>query len=284
MSDSPEQPGTCHIRFNADSDERAFWAERTGLHALNDEELDAAYKRAHTFIREDKERLINEHGWTETPDEDRHLFSLSSPESCESALLSFPTTFSSFVDPADSHMWKALFEQVFHAAQSQLSPDIDFFSTGPHPLCSMLYLLQCIAPGMLLLSRVRHFDEDEGEYIRILPGESWVDSHTDMLTTVLGTTTAYDQLLDASSDEDRSFFKEDLLSELDCHGFAEGSGLEQTHTWHGFMQLGYGGLDDDYFEDGDVWSSSDDVWDVGSAQDFTACSAEDCGYCGHCEY
>ena len=25
-------------------------------------------------------------------------------------------------------------------------------------------------------------------------------------------------------------------------------------------------------------------WDEGSDKDFTACSADDCGYCGHCSY
>jgi hypothetical protein len=71
MSD-PER-ARCHIRFNHDSDERDFWTEHAGLVALSDEDLDAAYKRAHAFIRGDKERLINEHGWTEIAAQDRHV-------------------------------------------------------------------------------------------------------------------------------------------------------------------------------------------------------------------
>jgi hypothetical protein len=39
-------------------------------------------------------------------------------------------------------------------------------------------------------------------------------------------------------------------------------------------------------EENDSGSDREDrlSWDEGSEQDFTACSADECGYCGHCEY
>ncbi|KAK0643160.1 geranylgeranyl pyrophosphate synthetase [Cercophora newfieldiana] len=39
-------------------------------------------------------------------------------------------------------------------------------------------------------------------------------------------------------------------------------------------------------EDEPYWDDRDDQlsWDEGSEKDFTACSADDCGYCGHCPY
>jgi hypothetical protein len=37
-------------------------------------------------------------------------------------------------------------------------------------------------------------------------------------------------------------------------------------------------------DNGEVWGPDDLEWDEGSEKDFTACSADECGYCGHCSY
>jgi hypothetical protein len=43
------------------------------------------------------------------------------------------------------------------------------------------------------------------------------------------------------------------------------------------------GQSEDYYNSEDQRKSEDDRDDE-SEKDFTACSAEDCGYCGHCDY
>ncbi|KAL4944389.1 hypothetical protein BDV06DRAFT_210304 [Aspergillus oleicola] len=48
------------------------------------------------------------------------------------------------------------------------------------------------------------------------------------------------------------------------------------------MRKRYGKERDDDYGYG-YWSGEEDL-DSGSEKDFTACSAEDCGYCGHCDY
>lgn len=52
-----------HIQFNPEN--RVFWASHSGLSAMDDKELDAAYQRAHKFFVERINIMIKEHKWRE---------------------------------------------------------------------------------------------------------------------------------------------------------------------------------------------------------------------------
>ena len=57
------------MRFNP-SYRSTSWAARTGLTNLNDAELEAAYSRAHDFLREKKRELVDVHNWSAQPEDD----------------------------------------------------------------------------------------------------------------------------------------------------------------------------------------------------------------------
>jgi hypothetical protein len=128
--------------------------------------------------------------------------------------------------PTNLQMWKTAFETGFDARRPSRSSK-DLFISGPTPLSDIFYLLQCMAPGMLLLVRIDDIDErGEIEYARALPRESWVVSHTDVLSTILGSD-AYRVLLDASRDRSKSF-KESWISQWEPYPDEEGSELDYT--------------------------------------------------------
>ena len=193
---------------------------------------------------------------THTP----QLFSLTSPEERHVSGLRYtlPITFLSFLDERHLEMWTTLFENGFDARRRFQSFD-DLFISGPHPLSNIFYLLQSIAPGMLLVVRAKHIDQvGQTEYVRALPSESWVNDHGDVLMSVLGGIEEYHSLLRATTDDGK------LCSETCDSRWVDSSSL---------------GLDDGFISDDDARYEWDSDWNP----DYTACGS-DCGYCGHCEY
>lgn len=139
--------------------------------------------------------------------------------------------------------------------------DYDLIVAGPKPLCNIFYMLQCIAPGILLLGCS---DENEGgRHFRALPIESWVSSHEDTLTTVLGSAEVYQDLLKASREYARSFY-DVKCAELDDSPYD----WVDRSEWY-------------VYEDNESWR--DDRSSDRSAEDFAACGP-DCDWCGHCYY
>ena len=74
------------------------------------------------------------------------------------------------------------------------------------PISDIFYLLQILAPGMLLIVRVDEFDEiGEEETARALPSAEWVQSHESDLREVLGSEQRYQFLVAAAGDFSKSF-------------------------------------------------------------------------------
>jgi len=68
-----------------------------------------------------------------------------------------------------------------------------------------------------------------------------------------------------------------------CLKLREEKGLEDEND--GWKQMGQGSPARDFREDYDFEGDQDyDDRDDESDKDFTACSSEDCGNCGHCDY
>lgn len=67
------------------------------------------------------------------------------------------------------------------------------------PEANVFYLLQCLAPGILLICRIDDIDE-QGELAttRALPQVPWLEQHKGALEVVLGGKDRYDCLLDAA--------------------------------------------------------------------------------------
>lgn len=120
------------------------------------------------------------------------------------------------------------------------------------PISDIFYLLQTIAPGMLLIIREDEYDDmGEHETARALPSGTWVEEHQSILENILGRD-RYNLLVGAAADGNKSF-RGRWISRYDSY--------------------------DDDSDDGYYTNA----WGVREPMDFTACDSE-CGYCGRCEY
>ncbi|KIJ32171.1 hypothetical protein M422DRAFT_53042 [Sphaerobolus stellatus SS14] len=200
---------TVHIQFNPDN--RVFWTEHTGLHAMSDSELDAAYQRASKFIKDRVKILIKEHKWRDIEFGTRLL--LLSYSKGYINRLTLPQSFSTFLDVSQFTDYQTQFENAFEARKSSPSGN-DLYIHGPSALADIFYILQCIAPGMLVLT-CRSDEEDEigeKEWVRGLPRDTWVENNAQMLRYILGSKGAYQRLLAACKDQQKAFAFEWIVS------------------------------------------------------------------------
>ena len=148
----------------------------------------------------------------------------------------------------------------------------DLYIDAPAPIADMFYMLQCIAPGMLSIVLPGELevgdyvaddidDYSECETVRALPQKTWVDEHEETLVHVLGGEERFAALAAAA----------ESVTIKHIVNIRESSSPD---SYQGYQDL----------SDDDGWERRS--WDrrSSSPQDFTACSLEDCGYCGHCMY
>jgi len=122
------------------------------------------------------------------------------------------------------------------------------------PISDIFYVLQTLAPGMLLIIRIDDIDDHgESQTTRVLPSEEWVKDHEEMLEHVLGSKQRFHELLAAVTTRSKSF-KEEWITLYDCH--------------------------DSYDDDSTYYTN---MWGQREPLDHTACGS-DCGYCGRCDY
>ena len=143
------------------------------------------------------------------------------------------------------HYW------LFTAKRHHKSNDT-LFIDSPGPVADIFYLLQILAPGMLLIVRVDDYDRGEEETTRVLPSEEWLKRHQSVLRDVLGSSQRFEQLSNAAADFGKSF-RGQMISDYREYESDNDNGY-YTNAW-GFREV----------------------------KDFTACDSE-CGYCGTCDY
>jgi len=246
------------IRFSQDATATAFWANRTGLKSLSEEELEAGYNRAKDFLLQLGKVLIDDHGWREEQDPTAVLLLTSDKEytykTVERRLL-LPSSFTSFLDTSKMETWNNMFEfgRIFDAKRSTRS-SVDFFIDSMPPLSDIFYLLQTFLPGMLLIYRIDDIDDiGEEETVRALPRAAWVEQHKDLLQMIFGDK-RYDCLLAAAGDHSKGYNVKMISS--------------------------YWSYSDDDRDDDDYYTNS---YGLRAQRDYQACDS-DCGYCGTCEY
>lgn len=161
-----------------------------------------------------------------------------------------------------------MFEHGCFNAARRHGSNTTLFIDSPGPVADIFYLLQILAPGMLLIVRVdERNDGDENETTRVLPSEEWLKEHQSVLGDVLDNNQTFELLSSAAADFAKSFRQETIY-------VPEPSWKEDARCC----------LDDD---DDNIWMDDDNyyttAWGSRSAKDYTACDS-DCGFCGRCEY
>ncbi|KAF8332510.1 hypothetical protein F5887DRAFT_996687 [Amanita rubescens] len=233
------------------------WAHQTGLSFLDDAELEDAYRRAHGFLRKKEKELVDIHGWSgqgEDNDIDTIVFLHGEISQGRDAQLRLPLSFTSFLDGEKHEVWNQMFRHSrLFDARRQNRDNHTLFIDSLTPISDIFYLLQVLAPGMLVIVRVDEFDDiGEKETARALPSAEWVRGHETDLLEVLGSEQRYQSLVAAACDISKSF----------------------KSDWISTYSRDYDDDDSSYYTD---------MWGVRQASDYTACGS-DCGWCGQCGY
>jgi hypothetical protein len=129
--------------------------------------------------------------------------------------LRLPQSFKAFLDLSQAGKWRAMFCRAFEARCLRLDGNersLPSLVDGQAALSNVFYLLQALAPGMVVIVH-KEIDEDEfdefdafddypeiQETTRILPPKEWIEAHRDVLEHVLdGGKKAYEDVLAAAS-------------------------------------------------------------------------------------
>jgi len=201
------------LRFNPSEDSAIHWAARSGLeHALALRKLEELYARALPYIRTWAYALTTKHGWSDEPVEligempvavclgrqqPTNEEPLSTPHISRLVL---PHHFASFLNPDLTKDWATMFHNLTTPYTTTQQNATDIFQLGraagiPRPLQNIIYLLQVLSPGLLL---VRYTDEDEDTHPEWdmqatdygLPPSLWVGLHIEDLEDIFGATAA----------------------------------------------------------------------------------------------
>lgn len=151
---------------------------------------------------------------------------------------------------------------------------MDLFMESSAPLCNIFYLLQVLAPGMLVIHREEAEDIGRREISRVLPRKSWIEEHYDLIEEVMGNNQAMQALLGAAEDQNIAY-DQPQDSKSDIRSSDKRSSDKRSDT-DSDQEDFY-----DYYDDEDDSGYYVDSWE---AYDFTACSSEECGWCGRCYY
>jgi hypothetical protein len=165
--------------------------------------------------------------------------------------LCLPLLFTSFLDGAKNEMWSRLFQgSVLFDTKRQKRDSYTLFIDSLTLISNIFYLLQTLAPSMLLIV---HMDEIDGygevEMARVLLSVEWVKDHKSILQQVFGSEERYQLLVAATTSKS---FQTEI----------------SRYSWS-----------DDYDNDSYYTNS----WGVREPLDYQACGSS-CGFCGCCEY
>jgi hypothetical protein len=198
--------GPVQLRFDPSEDSAIHWAARSGIeHALALRKLEELYARALPYLRAWAYALTTKHGWSDEPVEligempvavclGRNVqlpTNEESPSTPHVSRLVLPRQFAAFLDPSLVEDWAAMFHNLMTPYTTPHATDI--FQLGraagiPRPLQNILYLLQVLSPGLLL---VRFINDEIDEWDvqatdHGLPPSLWVGLHIEDLEDIFG--------------------------------------------------------------------------------------------------
>jgi hypothetical protein len=200
---------TLNLLFDPSEDTAIHWAARTGLeHALDLRHVEQLYNRALPYLKNWAWALAAKHGWTEEAVDAVGDMPLAvclgrddMIQSIDGELLApyvsrlvLPLHFSDFLHPEYSEDFIQMFQKLTTPATPDINqPPSDIYQLGragiPRPLQNILYLLQTLSPGLVV---IREDDDEMGNQgiDRALPPSIWVGLHIEDLEDIFGANTA----------------------------------------------------------------------------------------------
>lgn len=249
------------LRFDAAEDVAIHWAARTNLeHALDLEHLEDLYERALPILRAYCYALTTKHDWVEDADitrvgdtevavcigrDEQFIVDDGNHSATHVSRLVLPRHFSAFTDPELAQDWATMFSNLVMTTTTDTT--LDIYQLGragmPRPLQNVIYLLQCISPGLIVVRSFKSDDEFGDAQITDcgLPPALWVGEHIEHLEDVFGTVSAIS--LYRASDDPYS-----ALEDIDAE---HESGSSDTMSDSSFDSF-------DYDEGWSSWNNSED--------------------------
>jgi hypothetical protein len=304
-----------NLLFDPSEDTAIHWAARTGLeHALDLRHVEQLYTRALPYLKNWAWALAAKHGWTDeaidTIGDMPLALCLGRDELLESmdgelfapyvSRLVLPLHFSDFLHPEYSEDFNQMFQKLTTPSTEQ--PPSDIYQLGragiPRPLQNILYLLQTLSPGLIVIRE--DVDEFGTEGIdRALPPSIWVGLHIEDLEDIFGAQTAV-RLYQAAEDpycasedatsSDGSFSSQDYFeSYSDYSGMTFDSEEEEWGTLPEYgepnvlLQPSYLAFNHKHEEDNNnnnLISDTNNAF-IANLMDYRHCDS-DCSFCGMC--
>ena len=191
-----------------------FDPQPKGVRFFSDEERDNAYLVVQPFFLEQMRILLKE-GWKRNNCDsgevypsfanrdsamqyslfhhcsNQFLFDISKQKKGRVRRIILPNTFAHFLDVSKVNTWRKIFENpvTFNPVTNGKNHDIDLYIGSPPPIINIFYLLQVLAPGMLVINYEYQLHDADIKVSRLLPKEKWIEEHkkymdTDALITV----------------------------------------------------------------------------------------------------
>ena len=179
---------------------RVRFDPQKGVRFFSDAEVEEIYLQARPFFLEQM-RILLENGWKRDDCNsesevypsftkrlqkqystfhhcyNQFLFDISKPKKGRRIIL--PKTFADFLDISKAHTWRKIFENraIFNAIKKGKNDDVDLYIEPSSPLSNIFYLLQVLAPGMLVIHYEYRSQNADVKASRLLPRASWIESN-----------------------------------------------------------------------------------------------------------
>jgi hypothetical protein len=244
-----------NLLFDPSEDTAIHWAARTGLeHALDLRHVEQLYARALPYLKNWAWALAAKHGWTDEAVDAIGDMPLAvclgrdeMLQSTDGELLAYsvsrlvlPLHFSDFLHPEFSEDFNHMFQKLTTPTHPNQDSSEDIYQLGragiPRPLQNILYLLQILSPGLLV---IREDDDELGNQgiDRALPSSIWVGLHIEDLEDIFGAQTAL-KIYQAAEDpycasEDSASFNGSFGSQdyFDSSSDTSGFTLDSDEDW-----------------------------------------------------
>ncbi|KAF7969097.1 hypothetical protein HWV62_28354 [Athelia sp. TMB] len=295
------KPETPSVLFSSD---KSMINERTaklGIQQLGEQDMQAAYSRAGTFLRDQCNALVTQHGWVLMQAPKELLRKLKRNDGSQLVL---PLLWVSFLRKAEKN-WEKVFcnaQRTFNASRPCVGSSNLSIDSAP-PLCNIFYLLQMLQPGMLMIHCFDDDDSQERVITRALPRLSWLQDHEDILKEIFGATRHGNLLHAVQLDKGDSckITKHALsnkpapnlaakasnrLANAATRNRAQKRSSGSVHALPSYLpnRRSRSGVGYAFTAPGYVYGEYDSGPQYGRELDWTMCDGESCDWCGRCAY
>ena len=107
------------------------------------------------------------------------LFDISKQKKGRLRRIVLPNTFAHFFDVSKANTWREIFENpaTFNPMRKGKHHNVDLYLGSPPPIINIFYLLQVLAPGMLVIFYEYQLHDADIKVSKLLPQANWIEEH-----------------------------------------------------------------------------------------------------------